>query len=353
MRCQVLIRDKAPRTSGRGKAPEERSIEELLQAGVIVLDKMQGPTSHQATAWVRDVLQVDRIGHGGTLDPNVSGVLPIALGRATRLTDLVLRSDKEYVCHMKLHRDRPEAKVREVIGTFVGDIYQIPPVRAAVKRQMRVRKVRSIDILEVGGREVLFRVDCDAGTYIRTLCVDIGEALGVGANMEALRRTRSGSMVEDQAVTLQDLTDAVVRWKEGDPTWLRSMLISDGSIAGTSPPDHIEGQRRGRGLPRGGPGLPRGGGARRKHRQGGHCGHDDAQGGGGRSGHSIIGRCGPDEGHRWAGRAHPAGVDAPRDLCQGLDPQAEACLKSLYVAARGMKARASTVMLTNTLMVTS
>ncbi len=221
----MLIRDKAPRTSGRGKAPEERSIEELLQAGVLVLDKMQGPTSHQATAWVRDVLKVDRIGHGGTLDPNVSGVLPIALGRATRLTDLVLRSDKQYVCHMKLHRDRPEAKVREVLGTFVGDIYQVPPVRAAVKRQMRVRRVRSIDILEMGGREVLFRVDCDAGTYIRTLCVDVGEALGVGANMAALRRTRSGSMVEDQAITLQDLTDAVVRWKEGDPTWLRSMLI--------------------------------------------------------------------------------------------------------------------------------
>jgi H/ACA ribonucleoprotein complex subunit 4 len=174
---------------------------------------------------VRDVLQVDRIGHGGTLDPNVSGVLPIALGRATRLTDLVLRSDKQYVCHMRLHRDRPEAKVREVLGTFVGDIYQVPPVRAAVKRQMRVRKVRSIDILEVGGRDVLFRVDCDAGTYIRTLCVDVGEALGVGANMAALRRTRSGSMVEGQAVTLQDLTDAVVRWKEGDPDWLRSMLI--------------------------------------------------------------------------------------------------------------------------------
>jgi H/ACA ribonucleoprotein complex subunit 4 len=220
-----LVRDRAPRTSGRGKRPEERDVEELLQSGVLALDKMQGPTSHQVTAWVRDVLHVDRIGHGGTLDPNVSGVLPIALGRATRLTDLVLRSDKQYVCHMLLHRDRPEGKVREVISTFIGDIYQVPPVRAAVKRQMRVRHVHTLDVLEIAGRNVLFRVDCDAGTYIRTLCVDVGEALGVGANMAALRRTRSGSMREDQAVSMQDLADAYVQWQEGDATWLRSMLM--------------------------------------------------------------------------------------------------------------------------------
>jgi H/ACA ribonucleoprotein complex subunit 4 len=220
----MLVRDKDPRTLDRGKRPEERSIEELLSAGVIVLDKVQGPTSHQVTAWVRDILGVDKIGHGGTLDPNVSGVLPIALGKAIRMTDLVLRSDKEYVCHLYLHKAVPEEKVRAVIATFVGSIYQTPPVRSAVKVQMRVRKVRSIDILEMDGRDVLFKVDCDAGTYIRTLCVDIGEALGVGANLKALRRTRSGAMTEDEAVTLQDLRDAVMLWKEGDDSWLREIV---------------------------------------------------------------------------------------------------------------------------------
>jgi len=199
-------------------------MQELLDGGVIVLDKVQGPTSHQVTAWVRDILGVDKIGHGGTLDPNVSGVLPIALGKAIRMTDLVLRSDKQYVCHMYLHRAVAEEKVRSVIETFVGSIYQMPPVRSAVKVAMRIRKVRSIDVLEISGRDVLFKVDCDAGTYIRTLCVDIGDALGVGANMKALRRTRSGSMTEDASITLQDLTDAVVEWKNGDEAWLRSMV---------------------------------------------------------------------------------------------------------------------------------
>lgn len=220
-----LIRDRSPRFYDRGKRPDERSIEELLDGGVINLDKVQGPTSHQVTAWVKDMIGVKKIGHGGTLDPHVSGVLPIALGRATRLTDLVLRSDKEYVCHMKLHRDRPKAKVEEILATFVGAIYQTPPVRSAVKRQMRMRRVQSIDVLEIKGRDALFRVSCDAGTYIRTLCVDAGEALGCGANMESLRRTRSGGMMEKDSVTLQELRDAVVRWKEmNDPTWLRSML---------------------------------------------------------------------------------------------------------------------------------
>jgi H/ACA ribonucleoprotein complex subunit 4 len=220
-----LIKDKTPRSMGSGKRPEDRTVEELLTAGVINLDKVQGPTSHQVTAWVKDILMIKKIGHGGTLDPQVSGTLPIALGKATRLTDLVLRSDKEYVCHMKLHRDRPREKVEEVIKTFVGDIYQTPPVRAAVKRQMRIRRVHDINILEIDGRNALFRVHCDAGTYIRTLCVDIGEALGCGANMEALRRTRSGSMNESTAVKIQDLKDAYVMWKDGsDKEWLRSMI---------------------------------------------------------------------------------------------------------------------------------
>jgi H/ACA ribonucleoprotein complex subunit 4 len=176
------------------------------------------------TAWARDILGVEKIGHGGTLDPKVTGVLPICTGKATRATDLVLRSDKEYVCLMRLHRDKDEATAQRVIGTFVGDIYQVPPVRAAVKRQLRVRTIHSINIIEIAGRDVLFRVACDAGTYVRTLCVDIGDALGIGAHMEDLRRTRSGSMKEEDSVTLQDLTDAIVARKEGDATWLRSIL---------------------------------------------------------------------------------------------------------------------------------
>ncbi len=221
----MLTKDPKALPDKWGKRPSDRSIGELLEAGVIALDKPRGPTSHQVTAWVRDALHVEKVGHGGTLDPYVSGVLPICLGKAVRLTDIVLSSDKEYVCLMTLHKDVPEKKVKEVFGNFKGKIYQMPPVRSAVKRQLRIRNISSLDILEIKGRQILFRVSCDAGTYVRTLCTDIGEALGCGANMLELRRPRSGRMEEKDAHTLQDIADAYVFWQQnGKGEWLRSML---------------------------------------------------------------------------------------------------------------------------------
>ena len=209
-----------------GKRPSDRSIGELLSAGVIALDKPTGPTSHQVTAWAKGIMGMKKIGHGGTLDPNVSGVLPLCLGKAVRLTDLVLSSDKEYVCLMRLHRDRDEKKVREVMNSFVGKIYQFPPVRSAVKRQLRIRTVAELDIMQVSGRDILFRVSCDAGTYIRTLCTDIGEALGCGANMIELRRSRSGSMKESEAASLFDIKDSYVFWQQhGREEWIRSIVM--------------------------------------------------------------------------------------------------------------------------------
>lgn len=222
----MIVKDDNAMADRWGKRPSDRSIGELLSAGVIVLDKPSGPTSHQVTAWVRDMMHVDKIGHGGTLDPNVSGVLPLCIGKAVRLTDLVLSSDKEYVCLMRLHKDRPEERIRNVMGQFQGKIYQFPPVRSAVKRQLRIRTISQLHIIEVNGRDVLFRVSCDAGTYIRTLCIDIGEALGCGANMIELRRTRSGAMSEDEAVTLFDIKDAYVFWQQnGREEWMRSMIL--------------------------------------------------------------------------------------------------------------------------------
>lgn len=222
----MLIKDPDALKDRWGKRPSDRTAGELLSSGVVALDKPEGPTSHQVTAWARDAIKVERIGHGGTLDPQVSGVLPLCLGKAVRLTDLVLSSDKEYVCVMSLHGDRPVEKIRSVVSTFVGRIYQTPPVRSSVKRQMRIRNVSSLEILEIEGREILFKVSCDAGTYIRTLCVDIGEALGCGAHMVQLRRSRSGSMEECNATSLQDLRDAYVFWQQhGRDAWLRSIVM--------------------------------------------------------------------------------------------------------------------------------
>ena len=221
----MLIKDPKALPDKWGKRPSDRTVGELLEAGVIALDKPRGPTSHQVTAWVRDALHADRVGHGGTLDPYVSGVLPICLGKAVRLTDIVLSSDKEYVCMMTLHKDVPEERIRQVMSTFQGKIFQLPPVRSAVKRQLRIRNISSLDILEIKGRDVLFRISCDAGTYVRTLCTDIGEALGCGANMVELRRPRSGKMTESDAYSLHDIADAYVFWQQnGRGDWLRSMI---------------------------------------------------------------------------------------------------------------------------------
>ena len=221
----MLIKDANTIPDKWGKRPSDRSVGELLNGGVIALDKPAGPTSHQVTAWARNALHVESISHGGTLDPYVSGVLPLCLGKAVRLTDIVLSSDKEYVCKMILHKDVKKEKIISVMEKFVGKIYQMPPVRSAVKRQLRIRTVNELEILEIEGREVLFRVACDAGTYIRTICTDVGEALGCGANMAELRRTRSGQMFENNAATLQDVTDAYVFWQQmGREKWLRSLL---------------------------------------------------------------------------------------------------------------------------------
>ncbi|MCL1810664.1 MAG: RNA-guided pseudouridylation complex pseudouridine synthase subunit Cbf5 [Methanomassiliicoccaceae archaeon] len=222
----MLVKDPNTLPDKWGKRPSDRSLGELLNAGVIALDKPSGPTSHQVTAWARNALHVESISHGGTLDPYVSGVLPLCLGKAVRLTDVVLSSDKEYICLMRLHKDIGKEKVEKVMEKFVGKIYQMPPVRSAVKRQLRIRTINELEIIEAEGREILFRVSCDAGTYVRSLCVDIGEALGCGANMVELRRTRSGMMAERDAATLQDMTDAYVFWQQmGREKWLRSMLM--------------------------------------------------------------------------------------------------------------------------------
>ena len=221
-----LIKVSAKTSPHYGKTPEERSVKELLNNGFINLDKPSGPTSHQVVAWVKDVLEIEKSGHGGTLDPAVTGVLPVALGDAARALQVLLVAGKEYVALMKLHRPVEEKKIREVCAGFIGGISQMPPVRSAVKRVLRTRQVYYLDVLEVNGTEVLFRVGCEAGTYIRTLCVDIGKRLGSGAQLMELRRTRVGNITEDAAVTLQDVKDAYVFWKEeGDEAELRRVIL--------------------------------------------------------------------------------------------------------------------------------
>lgn len=209
-----------------GKTPEERTIQELLQNGFINLDKPSGPTSHQVVAWVKEILEIEKAGHGGTLDPAVTGVLPVALGDASRALQVLLLAGKEYIALMKLHHQVEEKKIRTVCQSFIGEISQIPPVRSAVKRVKRTREIYYLEILQIQGTEVLFRVGCEAGTYIRTLCVDIGKKLGIGAHLMELRRTHVGIISEETAVTLQEVKDAYIFWKEDhDETELRKTIL--------------------------------------------------------------------------------------------------------------------------------
>ncbi len=212
--------------TSEGKHQPLISIEELLKSGLINVDKPQGPSSHQVTAWVKNILGVERAGHGGTLDPKVTGVLPVALEDATKALYSLLHGDKDYVCAMKMHKDVQKDRVLWVLKDFVGDIYQTPPLRSAVKKEMRIRRIHELEVLEMEGRDVLFRVRCEAGTYIRTLCIDVGDALGVGAHMESLRRTKVADFREKDCVTLQDVKDAYEHWKEtGDERHLRKVVL--------------------------------------------------------------------------------------------------------------------------------
>lgn len=198
-----------------GNSPEERTTEELTQYGIVNIDKPKGPTSHQVSDYVQKILGITKAGHSGTLDPQVTGVQPVALGRATRITLFLLTAPKEYVGIMHLHKEAEEKALQETIQKFIGKIKQLPPIKSAVKREWREREIYEFEILEIKSKDVLFRVKCQAGMYVRKYCHDLGTALGTGAHMAELRRTQAGPFTEkDNLVTLNDLQDAYHFYKE-------------------------------------------------------------------------------------------------------------------------------------------
>jgi len=220
-----LVMDDGGTDPRYGADPKERTIEELMDRGVVILDKPSGPTSHQVVHWLKNILGIEKAGHHGTLDPRTTGVLPVALGKGVRALNVTEKDRKEYVALMKLHREVEEGILGSVSEEFKGEIYQMVPVRSAVKRGLRTRRVHYLKILEVRGGEVLLLVGCDPGTYIRTLVHDMGEVIGVGANMVELRRTRSGGIKENDCVTLQQVKDAhEIFLREGEEGPLRKVV---------------------------------------------------------------------------------------------------------------------------------
>ena len=201
-----------------GCEPNNRTIDELLNSGMIVVDKDSGPTSRQTATYLKKVLKIDKVGHSGTLDPKVTGVLVCGLGRATRLMEYMLKSNKEYICLMYVHKAISDKELKDVLKKFTGKIMQLPPIVSAIKRQLREREVYYLDLLDANkdNQEVLFRIGCQHGTYIRKICSDIGDELGVKAHMQELRRTKAGPFKEDTSslISLDNLRNLLELYNE-------------------------------------------------------------------------------------------------------------------------------------------
>ena len=179
------------------KLKEKKSIKELLEFGIINIDKPSGPTSFDISDLVRKMLGSRKTSHFGTLDPKVTGVLPIALNRACKLTGFFLGEDKEYVGIMRIHEPVSSEDLNKTLKEFTGKIMQKPPVKSRVARVTREREIKNFQILEKDGQDILFKAEVQGGTYIRKLIHDFGEKLGVGAHMLELRRIRAGIFKEN------------------------------------------------------------------------------------------------------------------------------------------------------------
>ena len=204
-----------------------KDIKELLNFGLINIDKPAGPTSYSISEFVKRQLKLKKTSHMGTLDPKVTGVLPITLGRACKLAGYFIKHDKSYIGILETHRKQNLEELQKLIdANFVGKIKQTPPHRSAVRQTERERTVYFWNLIEASddGRYFLFESRVEGGTYIRKLCSDLGEMIG-GAHMGELRRTEAGIFNEESLINLDDFEVAVEKWKAGDERDLRKMVV--------------------------------------------------------------------------------------------------------------------------------
>jgi len=222
---EILVKKETETDWNYGKDPEKRDIEELINYGIVNINKPSGPTSHQVSDYVQKILGIKKSGHSGTLDPGVTGVLPTALGKATRIVQTLLNAGKEYICLMYLHKPISEKEIKDKLKEFTGKIKQLPPIRSAVKRRLRTREIYYMNILEIDGQYVLFKIGCEAGTYIRKLVHDFGKSLSTGAHMVQLIRTKAGPFNDLSWHSLHDLKDAYEFYREGNEKEIRNVIL--------------------------------------------------------------------------------------------------------------------------------
>ncbi|WKY02962.1 hypothetical protein Q1695_016342 [Nippostrongylus brasiliensis] len=212
-----------------GCSPLKRDIKNYISNGFFNLDKPANPSSHEVVAWIKRILRVEKTGHSGTLDPKVSGCLIVCIDKTTRLAKSQQGAGKEYVCIFKLHNPvESEKKIKQALEKLTGALFQRPPLISAVKRQLRVRTVYENKLIEYDKEQQMgiFWAKCESGTYVRTICVHLGLLLGVGGQMQELRRNRSGITDEhDQLVTMHDILDAqYVLDHHKDETYMRRIV---------------------------------------------------------------------------------------------------------------------------------
>ncbi len=220
------------------KIKKNKTIKELFEFSIINIDKPSGPTSFQIDEKIKNWLGLRKTSHFGTLDPKVTGVLPVALNRACKLSDYFMHRDKTYIGIMHLHLDIEKDRLEKEMKRFVGKIKQLPPKKSRVKRQEREREVKRFQIIEKQDREVLFVSEVQAGTYIRKLIHDLGQEIG-GAHMAELRRIQAGIFSEEQIVSLYDLQEAVEDYNKGEGKKLRKILIPAEIISKILPVLHV------------------------------------------------------------------------------------------------------------------
>ena len=210
----IILDDAASTDDAIGTYPDQKTIEQRLESGFFLLDKGAGPTSHQVAAWVRDMLELPRLGHGGTLDPFATGVLPLMSGKAMRLTKQILEHDKTYIAVFQFKNDVEQDALNTVMEQLTGRIYNGPPEISAVRVQVRTRKIHDFSLLDQSSKRIVARIRCEAGTYIRTMARDMGLLLDQPVELRELRREDSGRFTLDDCVQLHEIADAVWLWKE-------------------------------------------------------------------------------------------------------------------------------------------
>ena len=226
------------------KIKQNKTLKELLEFSIINIDKPSGPTSFSVDLIIKNALNLKKTSHFGTLDPAVTGVLPVALSRACRLMPYFIGKTKTYIGIMRIHEEISEKKLNEEIKKFIGTITQLPPVKSRVKREERQREIYKFEILEISEskKDILFLAEVQAGTYIRKLISDLGEKIQ-GAHMLELRRIQASIFNENESHTIYEFLEAVEEYKKTkNEDKLRKMLIPGEIISQVIPVIHVKEQ---------------------------------------------------------------------------------------------------------------